>query len=293
MSTGVEAKPAPAVRKYELGQPFVRHGQRLAFEAIHRAVAQTWSDAMTRQLPSAAAIELESVEFANFSSVSLDQSSCAQLAMFAIESTPISGFLMMSGALAKFVVSGRLGLKAALSGKTAAPFTRIEASVARETMRGLLMRLGEAYLAANLGKVHNLRYCESGADTFLFAPEEPLALLTFRIDGAGADSRILLGLSSSILGSMTDHEPPAIAQCDGRESVAGAVRRLPIEIDVVLGSWTVPLRELLQLRVGEKIVLPDGEDAWLSARGVRLRRANIEISGNQASLKIQGRTASR
>jgi flagellar motor switch protein FliM len=293
MSLNLEPKPEIAVRKYELGQPFVRHEQRLAFEAIHRAVAQTWSDAMTRQLPSAAAIELESVEFATFSSVSLDQSPGAQLAMFAIESTPISGFLMMSGGLAKFMVSGRLGLKAAPAGKTAAPFTRIEASVARETMRGLLARLGEAYLAANLGKVHNIRYCDSGADTFLFAPEESLALLTFRIGGAGADSRMMLGLSSSILSSMTDHHPAAIAQCDGRESVAGAVRRLPIEIDVVLGSWTVPLRELLQLRVGEQIVLPDGEDAWLSARGVRLRSASIEISGNQASVKIQGRTASR
>jgi flagellar motor switch protein FliM len=293
MSLNLEPKPETAVRKYELGQPFVRHEQRLAFEAIHRAVAQTWSDAMTRQLPSAAAIELESVEFATFSTVSLDLSPCAQLAMFAIESTPISGFLMMSGAPAKFMVSGRLGLKATPAGKTAAPFTRIEASVARETMRGLLVRLGEAYRAASVGKVHNIRYCDSGADTFVFAPEEPLALLTFSLGSAGADSRILLGLSSSILGSMADHQPAVMAQCDGRESVAGAVRRLPIEIDIVLGSWTVPLRELLRLKVGEKIVLPDGEDAWLSARGVRLRSANIEISGNQASVKIQGRTASR
>jgi len=293
MSTGAEIKSPPPIRKYELGQPFVRREQRLAFEAIHRAVAQTWSDTMTQHLSGGAALEFEGVEFATFSSVTLDRSPCAQLAMFAIASTPYSGFLMVTGALAKYLVSNRLGLKTAAPGKVAAPFTRIEASIARETMRGMLARLSEAYLAAKLGSIADIRYCDGPVESFMFAPEEPLALLRFRLGVASDDRHVLLVVSSSIVGSMAEHQPAATAQGNGRDAIVSAIRRLPLDIDVMLGSWKVPLGELLQLRAGEKIVLPDGEDAWLSSRGVRIRRANVEVIGNCASVEIRGRIASR
>ena len=65
------------------------------------------------------------------------------------------------------------------------------------------------------------------------------------------------------------------------------VRRLPIDVEVVLGSWKVPIGELLRLRAGDKIVLPDGEDAWLTARGVRIRRADVEVSATGASVEIR------
>jgi flagellar motor switch protein FliM len=282
------------IRKYDLGQPFVRREQRLAFEAIHRAVAQTWSNAIAQYLPGGGALEFEGVDFAGFASVSLDQSPCAQLAMFAIAATPpVSGLLMISGALAKYLISRRLGLKPATPDKIAAPFTRIEASIARETMRGLLARLREAYLAAKLGSIGDLRFCNGPVESFMFAPEEPLALLRFRLGPASDDCYVLLAVSSSIVGSMAEHQPAATAQGNGRDAIVSAIRCLPLEIDVVLGSWKVPLGELLQLRPGEKIVLPDGEDAWLSSRGVRIRGANVAVIGNCASVEIRGRIAPR
>jgi flagellar motor switch protein FliM len=289
MSNTTEAKAQAPVRKYELGQPFVRREQRLALETIHRTLAQTWSDTMTKHLPGGGALEFAGAEFATFSSVSLDRSPGTQLAMFSIASTPISGFLMLNGALTKFLVSGRLGLKAAAPDKIAAPFTRIEASIARETMGGLCARLREAYLAAKLGSIGNLRYCDGLADNFVFAPEESLAVLRFRLGTESEDLRILLGVTSSIVGSLAEHQPAATAQGNGRDAIVSALKLLPLEVDVVLGSWKVPLGELRQLRVGEKIVLPDGEDAWLSARGVRIRRANIEVVGNCASIEIRGK----
>ena len=65
--------------------------------------------------------------------MAIDDGPCSQVALFSMASTPVNGFLMMSGALAKFLVSRRLGLKAAAGEKTDAPFTRIEAAIARET----------------------------------------------------------------------------------------------------------------------------------------------------------------
>ena len=86
---------------------------------------------------------------------------------------------------------------------------------------------------------------------------------------------------------MTEHQPAAVAEPNGRNAVADVVRRLPINVEVVLGSWKAPLRELMQLRAGDRIVLPDGEDAWLAARGVRLRRASVELDGIGANVEIR------
>ena len=290
MSSATATQPHAKVRKYELGRPFVRREQRLAFEQIHRTVAQTWSEAMTQRANRNVAFEPGQLEFLPFSSVAPDPSPCAQIVLFSIASTPISGFLMMTGALAKLLVNSRLGLKSAAPDQAAA-FTRIETAVARETTRTLIRGLSDAYIAAKLGKIGNLRQCENLADSFLFAPEESLALLEFRVGAASDESRVLLGLNSAIVNSMSEHHQQVVAPSDGRDAIVSAVRRLPLQIEVVLGSWKVPLGELLRLRVGEKIVLPDGEDAWLSARGVRLRRANIEIAGNRATIEIRGRRA--
>jgi flagellar motor switch protein FliM len=275
------------IRKYELGRPIIRREQRIAFERIHRAVAQTWSDSMAEYLPTDAALEFEALDFDAFSSVSMDTSPCAQIALFSIASTPISGFLMMTGALAKFLVSSRLGLKSATDDQANQAFTRIEAAIARETTRTMLVRLGDAYATAGLGSIGNIRECDDLADSFLFTPDEYLALLKFRISAPGEELRLLIGLSGNAVGAMSEDHPATVAKSNRRNAIVNVVRQLPIEVDVVLGSWKVPLCELLQLRAGEKIVLPDGEDAWLAARGVRIRRASVEISGNCASIEIR------
>ncbi|HVN29540.1 MAG TPA: hypothetical protein VMT64_13675, partial [Candidatus Binataceae bacterium] len=162
------------VRRYDLGQPFVRREQRMAFEAIHRTLAQTWSEAMTPQLPAGTALEFEGLDFAAFASASLDRSPCAQLTLFSIGEAVVPAFLMISGALARSLVNGKLGLKASGADQDATPFTGIEASVAREAMRTLLARLGEDYQAAGLGAIGNVRRCDNLVEGVQLAPEEPL-----------------------------------------------------------------------------------------------------------------------
>jgi flagellar motor switch protein FliM len=276
------------IRRYELGRPIIRRENRIAFERLHRTVAQAWSDSMAEYLPSDAALEFERLDFDAFASVSLDESPCAQIALFSIASTPISGFLMMTGALAKFLVSSRLGLKSPSDDQANHPFTRIETAIARETTRAMLARLGDAYATAGLGSVGNVRECDDLADSFLFAPEEHLALLKFRMSAMGEELRVLIGLSATAAGAMSGPHPAAVAKSSSRDAIVSVVRQLPIEVDVVLGRWKVPLSELVQLRAGDKIVLPEGEDAWIAARGVRIRRANVVI-GNGVSVEIRGR----
>jgi len=283
----VIANEAAPTRKYELGRPIIRREQRIAFEGIHRAVAQTWSDSMREYLPSDTALEFEGLDFDAFSSVSIDGSPCAQIALFSIASTPVTGFLMMTGALAKFLVRSRLGLRSATEDEADAPFTRIETAIARETIRALLVRLGDAYATAGLGSIGNIRECDDLADSFLFAPEESLALLKFLMSAGGEELRLLIGLSGSVVNALSEHHPAEVAEGNGRNAIVSVVRRLPIDVEVVLGSWKVPIGELLRLRTGDKIVLPDGEDAWLTARGVRIRRVGVEVSATGLSVEIR------
>jgi hypothetical protein len=55
------------IGKYELGRPIVQRHQRLAFEDIHTAVAQAWSDLMVEYLPSDAWLEFAGLSFDTFS----------------------------------------------------------------------------------------------------------------------------------------------------------------------------------------------------------------------------------
>lgn len=271
------AKGETPIGKYELGRPIVQRHQRVAFERIHSGVAQAWSDSMKEYLPGDARLEFGGLSFDTFSSVSLDDNRCSHIVTFSIASTPFNGFLMVSGALATFLVSTRLGLRSSAEDHAAQPFTRIEAAIARETTRGLLSRLGDAYAAANLGSIDNPRECEHLADNFQFAPDEYLALLKFRMSAPREAMHLLVGLSGNIVRAISGHHPGAAPKGNGHNEIVNAVRQLPIDVDVVLGSWKVPLGELTQLRPGDKIVLPDGEDAWLAARAVRIRRARIAI----------------
>jgi flagellar motor switch protein FliM len=277
-----------SIRRYELGRPIIRREQRIAFERIHRAIAQGWSDSMKEYLPSEAALQFEGMDFDAFSSLSIDTSPCTQMVLFAIASTPISGFLMMSGALARSIVSGRLGLKSVSNRDAKEPFTRIETSIARETIRAMLTRLSGAYASAGIGNISNIRECDDFAASFPFAPEEHLALLKFHLGAVGEELPLLIGLSDHVVSAVYERHPAAVVNSDSRDAIVDVVKHLPIEIEVVLGSWKVPIAELLQLRAGDRVVLPDGENAWLESRGIRIRRASIEVSDNRASIVVRG-----
>lgn len=284
-TTDIAAEPMP-IRKYELGRPIIRREQRIALERVHTAIAQVWSDSMAEYLPRGAGLEFEGLDFGSFASVTIDHNPCAQAAMFSVGPESFTGFLMMSGSLAKFLVTNRLGLKSATDNATV-PLTRIETSIARETIRAMLVRLRDEYTSAGLGSIANVRECESLADSSAFAPDDYLALLGFRMSGLDDEMHVLIGLSASVVNALSQPGIGGGEASDNRGAIIDAVAQLPIDVDIVLGSWKVPLGELLSLRAGDRIVLPEGEDAWLAAHGIRLRRASVEITQTGARAEIR------
>jgi len=272
------------VHKYELGRSVIRREQRMALERIHRAVAQQWTNSMADYLPHGSVLEFEDIKLAPLPAAQIPDRPRAQAMMFAFGSHSVAGFLAMGGELASFLVMQRLGLK--LPGASSdTPFTRIETAIAREIIRAMVARLANEYDAAGLGKLVNIRECESLADSLGYAPEENLALVSFHLS-EHPQLRLMVGFGSGVTAALSANEPTHKEASGGRESIAGAVARLPIEVDLILGSWQVPLSELLKLRAGDRVVLPDGQEAWFAARGVRIGRAKLEVTGNRARVEI-------
>jgi flagellar motor switch protein FliM len=278
------AAPHTSSHKYELGRTVIRREQRTALERIHRSVAQQWTNSMTVYLPRGATLEFEDIKLAPLAGARIDDGSRAQAMMFTFASRSVTGFLAMSGALASFLVTQRLGLKLTRSDGDV-PFTRIEAAIARETIRAMLAQLADEYGSAGLGKLIDIRECENLADSLGYGAEENLVLISFNL-ADHPELRLLVGFDSSVTAPLSHDGTTYKEGQGGREAIASAVARLPIEVDVVLGSWQVPLSELMRLRAGDRVVLPDGQEAWFAARGVRIGRANVEVTGNRARLEI-------
>jgi hypothetical protein len=268
--------------KYELGRTVIRRDQRIALERIHRAVAQLWTNFMADYLPHGSALEFEDIKLAPLAGAQIGDSARAQAMMFTFASRSTAGLLAMSGELASFLVSQRLGLK---STHGDAPSTRIEAAIVRETIRAMLARLANEYASVGLGNLVGIRECESLTDSLGYAPEENLVLISFHLTDR-PQLRLIVGFGSSVAAALSHDGTTYKEVPGGREAIASAVARLPIEVDVVLGSWQVPIRDLLRLRVGDRVVLPDGQESWFAAGGVRIGRANVEVTGNRARLEI-------
>ena len=147
----------------------------------------------------------------------------------------------------------------------------------------MLRRLSETYSEVGLGSIGDIRECERLADTFMFAPEDYLARAP--LSDRRRRRRVALlrrAQQQRRQARSTEHQSGGRRGGNGRNAIAIVVRQLPIKVDVVLGSWKMSIRELQPASRRRQIVLPDGEDGWLAAGGVRIRRASIEVAAETA-----------
>jgi len=281
----VVAPSGEAPRKYELWRPIIQPQRRLIFERIHNRIAESWSHTMPGYLPGDKRFEFEGLGFEVFRDFNTHQAESSQVVVFAIEQAQVIGFLLLSGVVARTLVDSRLGIKPSANQQAKPSFTRVEMGVVREAIRGMLARLSETYLEVGLGRIGGVRDCERLGDTLMFAPEDYLAVLRFRIGAASDGLRVTVALSSNAINAVRENQHIATSRHAGAiDRIAG---QLPVKVDVVLGAWKTSIRELKRLRPGDQIVLPDGEDGWLAADNVRLRMARIHFADRKTSVGIK------
>ncbi|HLX36146.1 MAG TPA: hypothetical protein VKR29_00040 [Candidatus Binataceae bacterium] len=285
MKTRIIAPSAEAPRKYELWRPIIQPQRRQIFERIHNRIAEAWSHAMAGYLPGDKRFEFEGLGFEVFSEFNADQGDGSQVVVFGLEQAQVTGFMLMSGVVARSLVDARLGIKPSETPDANPCFTRIEMGVVREAIRAMLARLSETYAEVGLGRLSGIRDCERLGDTLMFAPEDYLAVLRFRIGNAADAQRVTVALSSSAVNAV--HETQHLARKPRANDLERIAGQLPVSVDIVLGAWKTSIREINRLRPGDQIVLPDGEDGWLATDTVRLRLGSIRFAGRKVSFEIK------
>ncbi len=283
----VIAPSAETPRKYEVWRPTIQPQRRLIFERIHHRIAEAWSHTMAGYLPGDQRFEFEALGFEVFRDFNTHQAEGSQVVVFAIERTQVVGFLLISGVVARTLVDTRLRFRdpPVVNPDQPPSFTRIEMGVVREAIRVMLARLSETYVEVGLGQIGGVRDCERLGDTLMFAPEDYLAVLRYRIGPAADGLRVTVALSSNALNAV--HESQHLVASPRAADLERIAGQLPVTVDVVLGSWKTSIRELERLRPGDQLVLPDGEDGWLASGKVRLRMGSVRFAEGKSSVAIK------
>jgi len=281
-----QARPAQdEQRKYELWRPIIRPQRRAALDRIHHNVADDWSRALSEYLPRGKHIEFEGLSFESYATLNHTNGEAVHSAVFALERTDIGGALLISADLASCLVLSRLGiLEEASSDSSHKAFTRIETAIIREAMRLLLTSLGATYARAGVG-AGVLRYSERSKDPLALASHDYVLALRFRLELPPRSLTLTIAVTRNIINAVGDLTVSKLGQ--GSQSTGRVLSRLPVEIDVMLGEWYLPLTELSTLKPGDTIVLPDGEDAWLSTNGITLMKVRVSFGQHRTILTLK------
>ena len=275
------AAAAATERAYDLCHPVIRPGRRRALEEIHHSVAARWSELLSDALPDGGAIVFEAIGIETFGQFVESVPADAQVSNFELERTSAGGFLVIDGTFLRALVDARMGGACALDAADAQarPFTRLESVIVRELQCALVDALAPIYRARGLGAPASVHHGEPLGDNLLLSPDDRMVLFRFGLDSGAQRHVITVGAKVAIVEAVEAASPDGRAQVS--PTIAKCAAELPVEIDLVLGSWDVPLEDLAALAPGEVIVLPEGDDAWLASGTVELRRVHVSVSGRR------------
>jgi len=273
---------------YEMWRPIIRPRRRVTIERIHQNLAEDWSSTLRDFLARGEQFEFAGLSFENFQQLSDKDSGECQTAAFAIERTEIVGFLLLPDAQARTFVDNRLSIGQFKDEAEPARrgFSRIEGAIVRDAINLMLTRLGAAYASAGLGHLVATRQSERLKDTLAFSLQDYLVVLHFRVGALPNPTTVTIAISSNIINAVRDMA--------GTDRLAGesprlraAASELPMRVDVVLGNWATDAEDLAAIKIGQKIILPDGADAWLEAGGVRLAKIRARFDDPETTIDIR------
>jgi flagellar motor switch protein FliM len=272
-----EPQPSTEPQRYELWRPVIGVERRHAIERAHQELAAEWSQVLLDRVDPAEAVVFEGVGFEEFGRL-CHAVKTAEVAFFEIERTSVAGMVMLGIDLARYLVDSRFGASPEQPEAIDGQFSRLEVGLLRQVLDQLLERLSNAYAKAGIGSLRLTRACEQAEEMRLFAPDDCLIIFRFRIGDHSSALKFSIAARVDLV-NMFNEVTPAPCLARPSEKVAQIVRQVPIVARVVLGLWRVPLREIVALKPGDSIVLPDGADSWLEASGMRLGRVKARIDG--------------
>ena len=280
--------PADKVEKYDLWRPVVRPERRDALDHLHQNVAVAWCQHLPDSLGSSATIAFEGSSFEPFLRLCDTENAVAEVAAFVLERAQVSGLLLISSDLVQDFIDIRLGAPGERFGHEAPGFTLLETAIAREVATSLFGHLNHAYAATGLGELKVTRHANALRDLGAFDPEDYLVVFRYAVSGANIAGRIVVALGSTVVNAVVD-STAASKTVTHSPQLRSQIAMLPVDTEVLLGSWTVPLQELLELRPGDVFPLPGGDEGVLMTGGRRLQSLEVEFEPQLIRLRAQRR----
>ncbi len=273
-------------RPYELWRPVIRPERRRLFENLNRTLASDWSRVLRDNLPHYESVEFEGIGFENFGHLAASAPPGTHVVVLALEGTQTAGLLAVAPEMARHLVDMRLGIsnRPETSGG-AVSFSRLETALLRELVGAMVRKVEALYAGAGIGQLRTIRFAEQMQDVLPFVAEDYMMVFRFRVGHQRENRRLSLAFKAGIINCIRD-SAPAVRRRSAL--VARLAATIPLEVEVVLGTWKAPIGELKTLGAGDSIVLPSGEDAWLLAQGVRVCRAQVDFDGRHIVVERVG-----
>lgn len=279
---------AEKIEKYDLWRPVVRPERRDTLEHLHQGVGLSWSQGLLESFGRSATVMCEASSIEPFQRLCEAEQEPADITAFVLERAQASGLLLVSRPLTRNLIDLRLGGEAQPVTQESVALTPLESAIAREASTSLLGYLSQAYVAAGLGEPKAGVRGHQLQDLAVFDSEDYVAVFRYTVSGANIAGKIVVALSTSVANAVVNHEEPLKAATQHAQLRSQAAR-LPVEAEILLGSWTVPIQELIELRPGDIFPLPGADEGVLMTGGGRLLSLRIEFEPRLVKLWAQRR----
>jgi flagellar motor switch protein FliM len=143
------------------------------------------------------------------------------------------------------------------------PYTGIERRIFRRSVEEMLAQLNACWAELSDARARIVGI-QSASVLRERAEEESLLLATLEVRGLGDLCRLRLGLPAVAFRGL--HEAPLVAPSGEPPAVESAVREMPIELRVEVGSVALSLAQLAELEAGSVVPIDTAQDGSLLVR---------------------------
>ncbi len=210
---------------------------------------------------------------------------------------PLQGQILVSfdASLVFVLVDNFFGSRApvpALAGKQ--EFTLTELRVIGKTLSMLFEDLKDSWLSLLEVQFRPLSTETNPDFVNQIDPDETLLLTTFDIDFDRRGGQLQIGIPLSTLEPVMNRlnsnfqGSPHARDQEWSQQFQGRIQSVQVEIGGTLGSASVPLRDLLDMKPGDFIPLNMPEQAVLDVEGVPLLWGELGIHNGKNAIKIRG-----
>jgi Type III flagellar switch regulator (C-ring) FliN C-term len=270
---------AATVEPPKLWVPVIPAERKRALLELHQQVAEKWTQNLRASSRQGDKIKLAGFTFESADRLAAEQTDGSSVTLFAADGTRMAGCVLVSASLSAYFASYKVEIdKPDNSSPSVVRLTRLETMVARGAIEGLVTQLIECYGRAGIPNLKSTGRDEGLKSTPLFGSQDYLAVCRYGLGDPEKELSVTVALNIDLVDAIrvnpTITRAPVASPRVGRFAEA-----VPVEATIVLGSWRVPVGELAGLKLGDEIVLPAGDDAWLEVAGIPIRAVRVEVDG--------------